>query len=143
MALLEKLQGDMVRAMKAGDKPLLGVLRMLVSELKYKLIDKAEITAEDEVKFLMSEAKKRRDSIEAYRSASPERAQAEEGELRIIESYLPAQMSDEDLNTIVSSVLAANPGLDKGPLMGKVMAEIKARGGVVDGARVKSVVDGL
>src|SRR5690606_41179092 len=100
MTLIDQLDADMKRAMKAQERPLLGVLRMLVSELKYKLIDNPQLSADDEVKFLMSEAKKRRDSIEAYKNVSPERADGEKYELGVIESYLPAQMSDEEIEKI-------------------------------------------
>ncbi len=141
MALIDTLSEDMRQAMKAGNKPLLGVLRLLVSELKYRLIDKSDLTKDDEIAFLMSEAKKRRDSIEAYKSVSPERADAEREELRIIETYLPTQLSDAEILEVVKSVKSENPSLAMGPLMGKVMGQIKQNGGLVGGSRVKLMVE--
>lgn len=131
----------MKQALKAGDKPLLGVLRLLVSELKYKLIDDPQLSGDDEVRFLMSEAKKRRESIEAYKVASPERARAEEYELRVIESYMPEGMSDEEITAVVREVLSSNPSLQGGPLIGQVLGRIKQKGGIVDGTRVKMVIE--
>ncbi len=143
MSLIDTLSSDMRQAMKAGNKPLLGVLRLLVSELKYRLIDKSELSRDDEITFLMSEVKKRRDSMEAYKNVSTERFDAEKDELRVIETYLPAQLSDDEILEVVESVMSDNPSLAMGPLMGKVLGQIKQNGDVVDGSRVKLVVEKL
>ena len=145
MALLETLTNDMKTAMKAGDKATLGTVRMLIADLKKMRIDTGrDLAAEDEVDFLTKQAKRRRESIDAYVKADREDlAETERTELQVIETYLPAQLSAEEATEIVRAVVAqvgATSKKDMGKVMGPAMAELKGR---FPGKDVKGIVEGL
>lgn len=138
----DNLQKNIIEAMKAKDTLRVSTLRMLHSELKNAQIDKGgDLNEEDELKVVKSEAKKRRDSIEAYeKGGNQELAESEKKELAILEEFLPEQMSDKDLEKIVDEVVAetgAKALSDMGPTIGKVMAKV---GDSVDGKRVSMAV---
>lgn len=141
MTYIDRIQTDLKTAMKAGDKAQVSTLRMLLSSLKYAAID-AELDDALAVKVLTTEAKKRREAIEAYKDVSPERADQETAELAIIQTYLPQQMSDQALETTVSQVVSSVPDSSNfGAVMGAVMKQLKADGAVVDGNRVRQAVE--
>lgn len=139
MTILSQLTDEMKNAMRAKDSVRLSALRMLISAVRYVAIDQGELTDEQVVQVLQKEAKKRRESIEAYRSAGrEEQAKAEEYELSVIEEYLPKMMSEEEAREAVSKVLAgladkSNYGL----VMRQVMTELK---GKVDGGVIAKLV---
>ncbi len=142
MATLKEIQADVITAMKAKDAVKRDTLRMIVSVLKNKQIDlKRDLTEEDIVTALGTEAKKRRESAKAFHEGDrKELAEAEEAELAIITEYLPEQISDEDLNAIVDEVIAASGATSKsemGKVMGQVMPKVK---GKCDGNRVRVAV---
>lgn len=138
--ILDSLMDSMKTAMKAGDKPRLSAVRMLISTIKYALVDAPDITEEKIVELLRKEGKKRRESVEAYRSAGREELAAiEEYELSVIEEYLPAQMSEEDVRAKVEALLGGK-GLtiaNIGEAMKIVLPELK---GKADGGMVSKVV---
>ncbi|MBU0671202.1 GatB/YqeY domain-containing protein, partial [Patescibacteria group bacterium] len=83
---------------------------------------------------------KRQDSIVAYRDAGrDDLLKAEEHELELINGYLPALMSEDEIKVTVQKIVSENPSLDFGPLMGKVMGQLK---GKADGTLVKKVAQG-
>jgi uncharacterized protein YqeY len=123
--------------MKAGERDRVGALRMLADALQKDLKDGGG----DEVAVLRRERKRRLEAAEAYREGgSSDRAEAEESEAREIERYLPAEISDEELNALVdeavSSSGAEGPG-DMGKVMGAVMPKVDGR---ADGKRVSAAV---
>jgi uncharacterized protein YqeY len=123
--------------MKAGERDRVGALRMLADALQKDLKDGGG----DEVAVLRRERKHRLEAAEAYRyGGSSDRAEAEESEAREIERYLPAEISDEELNALVdeavSSSGAEGPG-DMGKVMGAVMPKVDGR---ADGKRVSAAV---
>ncbi|MFQ6009093.1 MAG: GatB/YqeY domain-containing protein [Candidatus Zixiibacteriota bacterium] len=122
MNLLEKIDQDMKQALKAGNKDKLTVLRGLKSDLRYRQIDKAdELSDEDVIAVLSSSAKKRRESIEQFRKGGREDlAKKEQFELDIITSYLPKQLSEEELRRIISDAIAET-GADSPQKVGQVM----------------------
>lgn len=141
MALLDTLKNDMKAAMKAREKKRLGVIRMLISDLKNKLIDTAELSEADELSFLSTQAKKRRQSIEEYEKADrADLAEIEKAELAIIQDYLPAPLTEDEVRAIVAAAVeatgASGPS-DMGKVMGKVMPQVKGR---FDGAAVRPLV---
>lgn len=144
MSLLDTLTADMKAAMKARDKDRLQTIRMLISGVKNTMIDKPEISEADEIDYLSTEAKKRRQSIEAYEQADREDlAEIERQELAVIEHYLPKQLSDDEVREIVRAAVAetgASGPSDLGRVMGKVMPQIKGR---YDGAKVRPLVQDL
>ena len=128
MTLFEKIKTDVTRAQKERNAVLLGVLRLLVSELRYKEIPPVggqvagELTDEVVIGVLQKEAKKRTESIEIYiKVGDKARADAERYELEIINSYLPTMMSEEEVAIEVDKIAAESP-LRGGQLVGVMMA---------------------
>ena len=142
MALQEQLMNDLKEAMKAKDKVRLETIRGLRAQLKNAEIDKGRpLTEEEEIQVLMSAVKKRKESIEQFRAVNrPERAAEEEQELKIIQQYLPEQMSEEEITQLVELVIqevGASSPRDMGKVMGKIMPQVKGR---ADGKIVQSIV---
>ena len=141
MPLYDKLLGDLKSAMKSGDADKLGVLRLLNAAIKNRAIEKGKdaVLTEDEVlQVLTREAKKRKESVEAFtKGGRPELAEKEKIELALVESYLPKQMAREEVVVAVEKVLArladkSNAGL----VMKAVMQELK---GKADGKMIREV----
>jgi len=138
MAVLEQVQADATAALKAGDRERAGALRMVVSELQKAA---KEAAATDEVEVLQRERKRRLESAQAYRDAERlDLAESEEREAELIEGYMPAQLSDEELDAIVGDAVAES-GASSPKEMGKVMAAVMPQvRGRADGRRVSAVV---
>jgi uncharacterized protein len=137
MTILERVQADTRDAMKAGDRDRVGALRMLANALQQE----AKGGGDDEVGALRRERKRRVEAAEAYRDGgSIDRAEAEEAEAELIESYLPAELSDEELGELVAEAIeevgADGPG-DMGKAMGAAMPKVDGR---ADGKRVSAAV---
>lgn len=140
--IASKIQTMIGEALKAGDEIRLSTLRMLGSAFNYEKIAKQhELTEAEELEVIKSEAKKRKDAIEAYKSAgASDRAEKEEKELKVLEEFLPAQMSDEELRKIVDEVIMGLPAearAQAGKVIGMVMGKTK---GQADGGRVSLMV---
>jgi uncharacterized protein YqeY len=124
--------------LKAGDRQRAGALRLIASELQRAAKDGAGV---DEVEVLQRERKRRLESAEAYRDGGREDlASDEEAEAALIEGYLPEQLGDEELATIVESAVAeagASSPRDMGDVMKLVMAQVRGR---ADGKRVSAAV---
>lgn len=142
MATMEELQTDMKNAMKAKEAQKLGTLRMIIAELKNKKIElQTDLSESDIEAVLQKEAKKRREAADMYKDGGREELAAqEEAELVVIESYLPKQLTDDEIAAIVDEVIAqtgATSKADMGKVMGPVMGKVK---GLADGTRVKDAV---
>lgn len=140
----ERIQADVKTAMRAKDRPRTTALRMFVSVLKNKQIDlRRDLTEEDILGVLSTEAKKRREAAAAYLEAGrDELAEKETAELALIEAYLPEQLSEEEVAGMVTEVIAevgAQNPRDMGKVMGKMMPRIKGR---FDGGKLKDIVLG-
>ncbi len=141
MALKEKITEDMKTAMKAKDTVALTVLRGLLSTISNRAIEKRTKTGKDEpltdeeiLGALMSEAKKRKESIVVFsQNKRDDLAGNEKTELTVIEKYLPAQLSADEVALAVEKIFAGAPVKEFGPVMKLVMAELrgKADAGVV------------
>ena len=134
MSLALKIDEQIKEAMKSKDADRLGVLRMLKSAMKYAVIEKygAEGEAKDEyvLAAVRKEIKKRQDSIEAFEKGGRlDQATKEKAEMKILEAYLPAAMSEADLEKLVKAVIAELGATDK-EAMGAVMkaCQTKAAG---------------
>ena len=141
MALFEKIDHDMIEALKAGEKDRLIVLRGLKSDLKYKRIDKGnDLTDEDVISVLASAAKQRRDSIEQFaKGGRSDLVQQERFQLEVITSYLPKQLDENELREIVARAIAevsAESPQQIGAVMKVVMPQVK---GVADGKMVNKL----
>lgn len=143
MGILDKINSDMVVAMKAKDQMRTNVLRNLKSAIKYSQIERkaSEMTDEDIIGVLSSVAKKHRDSIEQFESGGRNDLVAQEkGELEIVLSYLPQQMSAEEISSVVDAAvgeLGASGPLAVGLVMKAIMPKVKGR---ADGKLVKELV---
>jgi uncharacterized protein len=137
MAVLEHVQDDAKAALKEGDRERVHALRLLASELQKAAKDGGA----DETQVLRRERKRRLEAAEAYRDGGrAERAEAEEREAEIIAAYMPAQLSDDELDAIVGDAVAesgASSPKEMGKVMGAVMPKVAGR---AEGARVSRVV---
>ncbi|HEV2295024.1 MAG TPA: GatB/YqeY domain-containing protein [Tepidisphaeraceae bacterium] len=137
MELLNRLTEDMKAAMKSGQKDRLGVIRMLLSDVRNIDLMPNKPTAEQAVE---AYAKKLRKSIEEYeRIGRPDEAATLKAELVVVEEYLPEKASAEDTERLVEEFLASNSFTEKqvGQAMG---AFIKAHGAQVDKARANELI---
>ena len=137
MTLTDRVKADLTAAMKAGKKDRVGTLRLVLSELQKD----AKEGKGDEVAVLRRERKRREESARAFREGSrPDLADAEEAERAVIEAYLPAEMSDDELDRIVAGAVAetgASSPRDLGKVMPVVMRQVAGR---ADGRRVSDKV---
>ena len=142
--LKQQITDDMKAAMRAKDKVRLGTLRMLRADLLQREKDgsNAEITDDDVVQIIQKQVKQRRDAASQFEEADREDlAQSERAELAILEEYLPAQLSDEEIEAAVREVVAqtgASSMADMGRVMGPSMGRLK---GQADGNRVREAVE--
>ncbi len=144
MSLKDTLTADMKTAMKAGDKDRLAVVRLILADIKRVEVDsRQELDDAGLLGVIEKAVKQRRDSIEQFTKGGREDLAAkEQAELEVIETYLPEQLSAEELDALVDEVIAAT-GAESIRDMGKVMGAIKAKAaGRADmgavGARVKA-----
>ena len=146
MSLQTDIKAQMIEAMRAKDALRLSVIRGLMSSFTNELVAKKrmpnEELSDEEVLSVISRAvKQRKDSIEQFeKGGRADLAESEKQELSILESYLPAQMSREEVEAYVKEKIAKeNPEKEKkGQFMGLIMKELKGR---ADGALVKEAVD--
>lgn len=125
MSVIKQIDQDLIKALKAGEKDKLTVLRGLKSDLKYKLIDKGDdLTEEEALAVLNSAAKKRKDSIEQFHKGGREDlVEQEKFGLTIIESYLPEQIPEEELIKLVKEAIEAT-GADSPQKIGLIMKHV-------------------
>lgn len=136
MTIADRVKADLTAAMKAGEKDRVGALRLVLSELQKA----AKEGGDDEVAVLRRERKRRLESAAAFRdNERPELAAGEEAEAAIIEGYLPAELSDDELRAIVADAVAST-GADSPKDMGAVMkAAMAVVAGRADGKRVSAL----
>lgn len=136
MPLLDQLQKDMVTAMKAKEEARLSAIRMVKAALMKEKVDSMkELDEAAEMKVLNSLIKQRRDSADMYRKGGrPEQAEKEETELRLIESYMPAGATEEEVDAAIAAAITET-GATTAKQMGQVMTAAKAKlaGKRVDG----------
>ena len=143
--LVQDITHDLTQAMKEHAEAKLSTLRMLKAELQKLQADKGkgvEITDDDVHTVIRRLIKQRKDAAEQYKAGgATDRAESELAEIKILEPYLPKQMSDEELDAIISQaaqeINAASPK-DMGKLMKAVMSKAK---GLADGSHVKDRVN--
>ena len=136
MALMEQIQKDLVDAMRAKDELRLSVLRMVKSAMKLKEIEKIRPLEDAEaLQLLQTLIKQRRESVEMYvKGGRTELAEKETKEIAIIEHYLPANASAEDIEHAIDAAIAET-GANSAKQMGAVIkaARAKLEGKTVDG----------
>ena len=136
-ALLDRLQSDLVVARKAQDKARTLLLSTLLSEVKNKRIElQRDLTDDDVVDVVRKAIKRRRESIEMFVNAKREDLVAKErSEAEMLEAYLPAQVSADELRAAVRAAIAGGAA-NIGAVMGKVMPEFKGR---ADGSAINAI----
>ena len=142
--LWQRINEDLKKAMLQKDEETLNVLRMILAEMKNKMIElkeKESLVDDKAMEVLKSSIKKRKDSIELYEKGDrQDLADKEKKEIEIIEKYLPEQMSDEELEKIIKDIIGSMGEVsqkDFGKIMGQVMAKTK---GQADGNKVSEIV---
>jgi len=146
MSLNDKINADIKEAMKARETLRLETLRSIraaILEFEKSCVDR-EMTSDDELKILNSAVKKRRDAIEQYANAGrTEAAAKEQQELDILMSYLPSQLSADEVRDAIRGVIAdvgATGPSDFGKVMGVAVKQLKGR---TDGSTIQAVVKEL
>jgi len=142
-SLSDQLFEEQKEATRSKDRFRLSVIRMLRSELQNSAIaKKSPLDLEEELAVLTREVKKRHDSIADYKKANrKELLEDLEKEIDILKKYLPEQLSEEELDSLVESAIAksgAETKRDMGKVMGLIMPQVK---GKADGSRVRRIVE--
>ena len=128
MSVKENLQQDMKDAMRGGDKRRLGVIRLILAAIKQREVDeRIELDDGQLVAVLDKMAKQRRESIEQFRKAGrDDLVEQEDFELEILKAYLPEQLDDAEIDTLVDEAIK-NTGASSIKDMGKVMGQLKSK----------------
>ncbi len=142
MNLKDKLASDLKVAMKNRDEVKVRTIRMILATIRNMEVEKmGQLTEEELLDALGREAKKRREAIEQYRKGGREDlAMAEEEELSVIESYLPKQLTDEEIESIARKIIkdvGAKSNKDLGKVMKVIIPRVKGR---ADGKKVNQIV---
>ena len=142
MDLLAKLSDDFKKAMLSGDQLAKDTIRSIKGAIKYAEIEKGEVLQDEEISQIVQKAaKQRKESITQYEEANrDDLALKEKNELAIIEQYLPDQLSDEDLEKIISDAInesGASSMADIGKVMSRIMPLVKGR---ADGGSINQKV---
>ena len=145
MSLLNRLTEELKEALRAGNHTKLSVIRLLKSSIKNREIEKmAPLTDEEVIDIIMTALKQRRESIEQFQKGGREDlVQKEKSELEVLQTFLPQQLSEEELvgevQAVIREVGASSPK-DMGKVMKIVMVRVRGR---AEGARVSSLVKEL
>lgn len=145
MTIPEQLNQDLKQAMLAGDKVLATTLRGLKSVILYEEVAKGErdngLQDDAIITLLTKEAKKRQESADLYiQGGNQEKAEAELAEKQVIEKYLPEQMSEEELVSIIDEAIKST-GATNMQQMGQVVGAVKAKAGAgADGSKIAQLV---
>ena len=142
MSKLDQINQDMITAMKQKDKETLSTVRMLKSALQTEKINKGEeLSEEEELTILAREKKQRMESYNEFKAAGRDDLVLKlEKELSVVDNYLPAQLSEEEVRQIVQDTIAQTQSSsmqDMGKVMGALMPKVK---GKADGSLVSSIV---
>ena len=138
MSLKQTLISEMKTSLKAGDKEKLGVIRLVLSDLKNWEIDHGQQDDAGVQKIIGKLVKQWQDALVDYKKANRDDLVTEtQFKVKILQTYLPAQMPSEELKKIVQEVVAANPDEKIGPLIGQIMSKVK---GQTDGGKVAALV---
>lgn len=143
MSKIEEVRGDMVRAMKAGDKETKETLSMLLAALKNKAIDKrADLTNEEETQVIMKEIKQTKETLEMTPADRTEIIEECNKRLAVLEQYAPKMMDEAEIKEVITVTLAevgieAPTAKDKGKIMKVLMPKVK---GKADGKLVNEIL---
>jgi uncharacterized protein len=143
MKLRDQISKDLTSAMKSQDAARLSVLRMMKAAVRNKEIDtRQELDDAGVVQVLLSLIKQRKDSVEQFtKGGRMDLADKEAAEIKVIETYLPAAVSDQEISETIDTVIRET-GASSAKDMGKVMKGCMARfaGRPIDGAKISAIV---
>ena len=142
MSLKHQITEDMKTAMRAKDSVRLGAIRLLLSAIKQREVDeRIELADADVIAVIEKMLKQRRDSIAAFESANrTDLADIEKFEVSVLQTYMPKQLSDDELNQIITQVIA-DTGAAGAKDMGKVVGLVKPLvAGVADMGKVSGLI---
>ena len=145
MSIFDTIQSDMYAAMKSGDKHKTGTLRIALSTLKDKKIEKREdLTDMEAIKIIQNLVKQRKEAADIYKeNGRNDLMDNENAELEILNTYLPQMMSEDDLRILIKKVVEDTGALNLSDI-GKVMPEVmKQSAGKADGKMAQSIVRDL
>ena len=145
MSIFDTIQSDMYAAMKSGDKHKPGTLRIALSTLKDKKIEKLEdLTDVEAIKIIQNLVKQRKEAADIYKeNGRNDLMENENAELEILNTYLPQMMSEDDLRILIKKVVEDTGALNLSDI-GKVMPEVmKQSAGKADGKMAQSIVRDL
>jgi len=146
--LKNKIQQDVIAAMRAQDKPLLSTLRLLQAAIKQKEVDERKILDDADVLTVLTKMiKQRRESVEQFAAGNrQDLVDKENAEIQVLQAYLPAQMSEAEIEKIVSEIvksLNASSLKDMGKVMGALKAKLQGKADMsIVNAKVKSMLGG-
>ena len=142
MSLKDQITEDMKTAMRAKDSVRLGAIRLLLAAIKQREVDeRIELTDSDVISVIEKMLKQRRDSIAAFELAKrDDLADIEKFEVTVLQTYMPKQMSDDEINQIITQVIA-DTGAQGAKDMGKVVGLVKPLvAGVADMGKVSGLI---
>lgn len=142
MSLKQQISEDMKTAMRAKDSLRLGAIRLLLSAIKQREVDeRIELTDGDVISVIEKMLKQRRDSIAAFESANrTDLADIEKFEVTVLQTYMPKQLSDDEINQIINQVIA-DTGAQGAKDMGKVVGLVRPLvAGVADMGKVSGLI---
>ena len=145
MGLEDQIRNDMKEALKSGQKERLSTIRTVLAQIKDERIKKRDdLNEEDVITVLMRAVKSRKDSIDMYRKGGrQDLVDKETAEMEIIQSYLPEQMSEDEVKKIIAEIVDSSGATDMkdiGKIMGPAMAKLK---GKADGKLVQQIARSL
>ncbi len=148
MSLKERITDDMKAAMRSGEKERLGVIRMLTAAIKQREVDE-RITLDDAqvVSVLEKMIKQRKESLVQFQAGNrPDLVEKEAAEIALLQGYLPSQLSDADVDTLIGDAIRATGAAsvkDMGKVMGIIKGKAQGRADMaVVGAKIKAKLGG-
>jgi len=148
MSLKDRLQQEMKDAMRGGDKPRLGVIRLILAAIKQREVDERIELDDAQITVVLDKmSKQRRDSLEQYEKAGRDDLAAQEKfELEVLKTYLPEQLDDAEIDSLIGAAIAATGAAgmkDMGKVMGQLKSKLQGRAdmGMVS-ARIKARLGG-
>ena len=138
MITIERLKEDLHTYMKARDMISLNTVRAILNEINIREMKNVKITEEEIIKVLRSEAKKRKEAIETFEKADrTDLIEKESKELKIIEGYLPEEISDEELIVKIKEIISKTEDKSFGSVMKSSIVALK---GAADGKRISAIL---
>ena len=140
--MFDQIQNDMKTALKSGEKVKANTLRLLISKLQNKAIEVGSSLDDKQIlQVIQKTAKQHKESIRMYKDGNREDlVKQEQSELDIVEKYLPSMMSEEEVNTVVESIIQET-GATTMADFGKVMPQVMKKGaGKIDGSIAQSIL---